>query len=186
MNIRFYEGDRIYFRPIELEDEPALRRWRNDPAIWATLQSAQPMNAIREKEWIEKLYKPESQDISVAIVLKDGDRLIGGCGLFNVRPADRSAVFGIMIGDREYQNQGHGTEATELIVRFGFEEMNLNRIGLSVFADNTRGIRAYEKAGFVREGCIRQAYFRNGRYHDELFYGILREEWKGTAEPGRV
>ena len=56
MGNRFYEGDRIYFRPLELEDEPLLRGWRNDPQNWATLQTAQPFNAIREKEWIEKVW----------------------------------------------------------------------------------------------------------------------------------
>jgi RimJ/RimL family protein N-acetyltransferase len=177
MNIRYYEGDRIYFRPIELEDEPVLRQWRNDPDIWATLLYTQPVNALREREWIEKLYK-DTHDVGLAICLKDGHRHIGGCGLHKVDPIHRRAEFGILIGDREYQNQGYGTEATRLMVRYGFEEMNLNRIGLSVFAENLAGIRAYEKAGFVREGCVRRAYYRNGSYHDELFYGLLRSEWE--------
>ena len=177
MNVRYYEGERIYFRPIELADEPTLRLWRNDPEIWATLLYIQPMNELREREWIEKLYK-ETHDVGLAICIKDGHRLIGGCGIHKVEPVHRRAEFGILIGDREYQDQGYGTEATRLMVRYGFEEMNLNRIGLSVFADNLRGIRLYKKVGFVREGCVRQAYFRNGSYHDELLYGLLRSEWE--------
>jgi len=110
------------------------------------------------------------------ICVKDGQHLIGACGLHRVRLADRSAVFGILVGDREYQNRGFGTEATRLMLRFAFEELNLNRVGLSVLAANRRGIQVYEKVGFVREGCARQAYYRNGRYQDELFYGLLRSE----------
>ena len=68
-------------------------------------------------------------------------------------------------------------------MRFGFEEMTLNRVGLSVFADNRRGIRAYEKAGFVREGCVRQSFYRGGAYHDEVFYGLLRAEWERSQAP---
>ena len=182
MNVRYYEGERIYLRPIELEDEPALRLWRNDPEVWATLKNVRPMNALREKEWIEKLYK-DTADVALAICLKDGHRLIGACGLHQLRPVDRCAQFGILIGDREYQNQGYGTEATRLMLRFGFEELNLNRVGLSAFADNRRGIRAYEKAGFVREGCVRQALYRGGAYHDEVFYGLLRAEWERSSAP---
>ena len=143
------------------------------------------MNALREKGWIEKLYKEGSADVGLAICVKDGQRLIGGCGLHQVRPADRSAQFGILIGDGEYQNQGYGTEATRLMVRYAFEEMNLTRVGLSVFADNRRGLQVYEKVGFVREGCIRQAYYRGRRYHDEVFYGLLRSEWEQSQAQGQ-
>jgi RimJ/RimL family protein N-acetyltransferase len=177
MTIHYCEGERIYFRPIELEDEPQLRLWRNDPKNRATLKNVGPMNALREREWIEKLYK-DTDDIALGICLKDGQRLIGACGLHRVRLADRSAVFGILIGDREYQNHGFGTEATKLMLRLAFEELNLNRVGLSVLAGNRRGIQVYEKVGFVREGCVRQSYFRGGGYQDELYYGMLRSEWE--------
>jgi RimJ/RimL family protein N-acetyltransferase len=82
-----------------------------------------------------------------------------------------------MIGEVSRQNRGYGTEAVRLLVRYGFEILNLNRIGLSVFANNLRAIRTYQKAGFVHEGCLRQARFHGGRYEDEYRFAILREEW---------
>ncbi len=175
MNV-FYEGDRIYFRPLEPGDEPLLRRWVNDPQNWATLKNVIPRNELREREWIEKLYQNE-QEITLGICVKDGDRLVGCCGFRQTRPVERSSVLGILIGEREYQNRGIGTDAVRLLVRFGFGELNLNRISLTVLANNERGIRVYEKVGFVREGRARQAIFRGGRWHDELQYGLLREEW---------
>ena len=93
-------------------------------------------------------------------------------------PNDRKAEFGINLGDVAYQNKGFGTEAARLAIRFGFEELNLNRIGLSVFANNTRAIRCYQKAGFVQEGCLRQAFYRSGQFHDEYRFAILRDEWQ--------
>ena len=178
MKVRYYEGKRIYFRPIELEDEARFRAWLNDSGNWAPLGRARPINALREREFIEKLYKEGSREVALAICLKEGDRLIGVCGLHQLHPVNRCALFGIVIGDREYQNQGYGTEATRLMVRYGFEELNLNRIGLSVFADNRRAMRAYEKVGFIQEGCRRQAFYRGGRYQDELVFGLLRKVWR--------
>lgn len=172
----FYLGERIYFRPIELEDEPLLRRWINDPRIWRYTLHRPPINAGREREWIESLGKSRTEYV-FGIVAKDGDRLIGCTGLREVDPIARSATFGIVIGDVAFQNRGYGTEATRLALRYGFQELNLNRIQLAVFSDNWRAIRVYQKVGFVHEGCLRQAQFRNGTYQDEYRFAILREEW---------
>ncbi|MHC4444568.1 MAG: GNAT family N-acetyltransferase [Planctomycetota bacterium] len=177
MKVVYYMGERIYLRPIELEDEPLLRQWINNPEIWQTTTLRPPMNAVRERQWIESLGKKENE-YDFGIVVKDDDRLIGSTGLSQIHPFNRSAMFGIMIGDTEYQNQGYGTQATRLTVRYGFEELNLNRIWLRVYANNPRAIWTYQKAGFIQEGCLRQAYYRNGQYHDEYLFAILREVWE--------
>lgn len=180
MCIKYYEGQRIYLRPLELGDEPPLRRWINDPANWKTLNRFLPVNEQREREFIEGLYK-SSEKIALGIVVRQDDRLIGVTGFARVNTVNRSGTFGLLIGDRGYQSRGFGTEATRLTVRYGFEELNLNRIALSVYATNERAIRAYRRAGFIQEGCLRQAFYRNGRYHDELCFAILRSEWERQA-----
>ena len=173
----FYEGRHIYFSPIEQEDEPLLRRFINDPANWRGLMHRPPVNSCREREWIESLGR-DGKDYAFGVVVREGDHLIGVTGLHNVNAVSRSAMFGINIGDRTWQNKGYGTEATLLCLRYGFEELNLNRIGLTVFSNNPRAIRCYQKAGFVQEGCLQQAVFRNGQYEDEYLFAILREEWE--------
>jgi RimJ/RimL family protein N-acetyltransferase len=180
----FYEGERIYFRPLELEDEPLLRRWINDPNVWSTLLRRTPQNAIREREWIEKLYK-DPAEVAVGIVVKDGDVLIGAAGLHAIDPVHRHAVFGILIGEIEQQNRGYGTEATRLIARYGFEVLNLHRISLEVFADNPRAIKVYERSGYALEGRERQRWFLHGHYVDGLRYGILRKDWELAQEQER-
>jgi RimJ/RimL family protein N-acetyltransferase len=82
-----------------------------------------------------------------------------------------------MIGDKTYWTQGYGTEAVRLLIKHGFNSLNLNRIFLRVFENNPRAIRAYEKAGFVHEGRERQAEFRDGRYIDVLLMSILKDEF---------
>ncbi len=175
----YYEGSRIYFRPLELEDEPHLRRWINDPRVWRTLGHYLPKNAQAERAWIESLYKSET-DVVFGVALKENDALVGTTGLHRVNPVSRSAVFGICIGDVSQHNMGFGTEATRLCVQYGFEVLNLNRIELEVLANNFRGIRTYQKAGFQPEGCRRQAMYRNGRYEDVYVFAILRAEYDAS------
>lgn len=178
----YYEGQRIYFRPLELEDEPLLRRWINNPANWRTLLHRPPLNAAREREWIESQGKSHS-DYVFGIVVKQGDRPIGTTGLHRIDAVNRSASLGICIGESSFQGRGFGREAVRLALKYGFEELNLNRIELSVFADNWRAIRTYQKVGFVQEGCLRQAHYRNGRYQDEYRFAMLRTEWEAAREP---
>jgi RimJ/RimL family protein N-acetyltransferase len=176
----YYQGERIYFRPIELEDEATLQRWINDPQVRAHLVHRGPVSAIHQREWIESVSRPGT-DYVFGIVVKDGDRLIGTTGLHKIDRIARSASFGLMIGDVAYQNRGYGAEATRLAIRYGFRELNLKRIELSVFANNWRAIRTYQKAGFVHEGCLRAAQYRDGEYVDEYKFAILREEWGSLA-----
>ncbi|HXZ29959.1 MAG TPA: GNAT family protein, partial [Dehalococcoidia bacterium] len=104
---------------------------------------------------------------------------IGSCGLHEINAKDHNANFGIVIGERDYWNKGYGTEATRLVLDYGFQELNLHRISSAAFAFNERSIRLHKKVGFREEGRLRQAMFKNGQYHDEVQFGILREEWKG-------
>lgn len=173
----YYEGRRIYFRPVELDDALLLRKFINDPANWRFLNHGRPYNDLREREWIDSLGK-SGTDYVFGIALQQGDRLIGVTGLHRVDPVNRSAMFGINIGDTAFQGLGYGREATQLALKYGFEELNLNRIELEVFAENWRGIRMYQKVGFVQEGCARQARFSRGRYQDAYRFAMLRSEWE--------
>jgi len=78
----------------------------------------------------------------------------------------------------DHWDQGYGQEAMRLLLAFGFQELNLYRVQLTVFSYNPRAIRVYEKLGFQREGVFRQALHRDGQRHDMLLYGLLRPEWE--------
>ena len=84
---------------------------------------------------------------------------------------------GIVIGEKEYWNQGYGTEAIVTVLRFMFTEMNLHRVMLRVFDFNHRAQRCYEKCGFVLEGRLRQSFYHQGQYCDELVMGLLRDDY---------
>jgi RimJ/RimL family protein N-acetyltransferase len=88
----------------------------------------------------------------------------------------RCGTLGIAIWNPEGRGHGRGTEAVGLFCAWAFGVLNLRRVQLSVFANNPRAIRAYEKAGFQLEGRRRQARFWDGEYHDVLEMGLLRDE----------
>ena len=73
--------------------------------------------------------------------------------------------------------RGYGTDALMTLLRFAFEEMNLNRVSLDVYDFNTRGIAAYLKCGFAEEGRRRHARYQDGAHHDVIAMSILRDEW---------
>ena len=175
----FLIGDNVYLRAIEVEDAPCFVEWLNDPEVRCYLaRNFPPLNLGREREWIENLYKDQNR-VVFGIVLKTSDKLIGSTGLEGIDWRNRRAGFGIVIGDKTEWSKGAGTEATKLVVRYGFDTLNLNRIFLHVFDRNPRAMRAYEKAGFVKEGMLRQDRYIDGAYRDSIVMGILREEWEG-------
>ena len=82
-----------------------------------------------------------------------------------------------MIGEKAYWSKGYGSDAVTTLVRFAFEEMNLNRVELHVYDFNLRGQAAYRKCGFREEGRMRDAHHTEGRFHDVVVMAVLRDEW---------
>ena len=115
---------------------------------------------------------------AVLVVAILSARLIGLIGLHTVFWLHREAFMGIQIGEREYWSKGYGTDALRVLLRYAFNELSLARISLSVLEGNARAMRSYEKCGFKYEGRERQAWIYDGRRWDEVYMGLLREEWQ--------
>ena len=172
----FLIGDTVYLRPLEPEDAGAMVPWMNDSEVTRSLKVARPTNLADERAFIERVTKSD-KDISVAIMTRAGDRFIGTAALMMIQWRERQACFGISIGDKAQWGRGYGTEVAELLTAHAFQALNLNRVWLYVYDFNTGGMRAYEKAGFRREGVLRQGAFVEGAYRDVHVMATLREEW---------
>ena len=98
-------------------------------------------------------------------------------GLHNISWVERKAELGIMIGEKEFWGKGYGSDALREVLRISFEKMNLNRVYLRVFENNSRAIRAYEKCGFHIEGSLRQDHYYGRRYYNTLIMAVLKEEY---------
>lgn len=107
----------------------------------------------------------------------EDNRFIGFTALYRIEWNNRSARLAIGIGEDKDRGQGYGSDALDLIIRYGFHELNLNRIALEVIEYNEAARRAYLKAGFREEGRQRSAVLRDGTHYDLISMSILAEEW---------
>jgi RimJ/RimL family protein N-acetyltransferase len=169
----------IKFKPLTNEHLTPFYTWlKDDYVIKYSLTLFQQLSTEEEiSKWYSELLK-DSKNYTTGIFLKESEVLIGYSGICNISSANRSGEFFIFIGDKSHWGKGIGTLVTKQILAYGFEELNLNRIMLTVSAPNIGGIRAYEKAGFKKEGIMRNACFRDGQFHDKIMMSILRDEWK--------
>ena len=171
-------GERVRLRAIEREDIPTFVRWFNDPEIRRYLLMYEPMSRVKEERWFESRVEARDEFL-LAIEAQVGDDWIhiGNVGLHRIDWKNRTAVFGIALGEKAYWGQGYGTDATRTMLRFAFDELNLHRVELEVYDFNPRAMRCYEKAGFQREGTRRQALFRDGCYWDVHTMAVLQTEF---------
>lgn len=168
-------GQRLYLSPISPDDADTYIRWLNDKAVAENYaQYSESVSTAKDLKW---LFEPESGFQRYAMVLNDGDVLIGSISLHNINHLNRTAFIGIFIGEEEYRSRGYGAEAIGLILEYGFKTMNLNNIMLSVHEDNHAGISCYKKVGFREAGRRRQWVFKDGRYIDVLYMDILAREF---------
>jgi len=172
-------GNNIRLRPLEKEDLPRCAGWINDPEVREYLIYHTPISMDFEMAWYESKVKGQIEELPFIIEINttEGWIPIGNTSFVSLNWRDRQAEVGIFIGEKQYWNQGYGTQVMKLMLQYGFNGLNLHRISLQVFDFNKRGIRSYEKAGFTLEGKLRQARFRNGKYSDILLMSILRPEW---------
>ncbi|MBE9507870.1 MAG: GNAT family N-acetyltransferase [Chloroflexi bacterium] len=172
-------GEKVRLRPIERDDLPRFVEWFGDPEVRRYLMLYLPFSLAQEERWFENLQGrlERQEDVLLAIETADGVH-IGNIGLHSIKWKDRNAELGIAIGEKAYWSQGYGSDAIHTLLGLAFREMNLHRVFLRVDADNARGIRCYEKAGFQRDGTLREAVFREGAYIDQLMMSILQSEFE--------
>jgi len=171
-------GENLRLRAVEREDIPRFVRWFNDPDVRRHLLMYEPMSRAKEERWFEE-HLSRKDEFLFAIEVKEGKDWvhIGNLGLHKIDWKNRVATFGIVIGEKTYWDRGYGTKAVRTALKYAFFELGVNRVELETFSFNRRAIRCFEKAGFRHEGTRRQALYRDGRYHDILIMGILKEEF---------
>ena len=179
-------GELVRLRALDPADLPLLEAWWSDPSA-SLLQTStvrprpEGSAAALFSAWSENA-DPGSAGFSIES-LADGE-LVGHLTLHGAALPERRATLSIMIGPRA-TGRGLGTDAVKAAVRYGFEQMGLNRIELRALAMNARALAAYAKAGFVREGTLREAAYFAGGFHDQVVMGILRREWEERGGAGQ-
>ncbi|ADB33569.1 GCN5-related N-acetyltransferase [Kribbella flavida DSM 17836] len=173
-------GKLVVLRCLDEGDFPMMKAAMDDPEVTRLTGSHEEISDERAREWL-RTRKEQTDRLDLAIVDRSTGDAVGEAVLNEYDPDNRSCNFRILIGPAG-RNRGLGTEATKLIVGYGFEELGLHRISLDVFAFNPRAQRAYEKAGFVVEGRLRDALCWKGEWIDSIVMAILEDEWRARTE----
>lgn len=177
----------VFLRPFEVRDNEAYRRWRADARVMATAGFGEraPLSLAQVEKRLEAVTAEQGKDQYLfAICRLDDERAIGEGSLFNIDRRVGSAELGIFIGEVDEWGKGYGTDAVNALVDFGFAELRLERIWLNVWTENVAARRAYEKAGFVREGTVRHDLYEHGTFTDGDLMSILRQEWQTLPRRG--
>jgi len=172
-------GKNLRLRAIEKQDLVHFVAWLNDREVTENLLMKNPLSMAQEEHWYEKILEqpPEAQPLVIEAHVGNEWFMLGNVGLFDFNWHEHCAEVGIFIGDKRFWNHGYGSEAIRLMAHHALFDLGLNRVYLRVFETNPRAIHAYEKAGFVLEGRLRQAHWHDGKFVDELVMSIIRSDW---------
>lgn len=170
-------GDKIYLRRLQESDfTERYVRWLNDPETNRYME-------FRFTVWTrEKLiqYMSERQanaEYFLAICMRDDDLHIGNIKLGSIDRDHLRADIGLMIGDKAYRGRGLATEAIRLVTDFAFTKIRLQKLVAGAYIDNVASIKAFEKCGFTREGCLKDHASSDGKRVDVILLGYTAAEF---------
>lgn len=178
MNIK---GKFVTLRAIEEEDLELLREMMNDCEMEKMVVGwAFPISKYGQKEWFASFYKSEDKKF----IIETADNIaIGLATLGDFDWKNRSAFHGIKIAENKNRIKGLGTDAVMAIMRYAFDELQLNRLDGAIIDYNVASEGLYcNKCGWQLEGIRRQYVFKDGEYHDLKIVGILNEEYKNLIK----
>lgn len=168
-------GDRVRLRAVEPSDAETLYRWHNDPEVMRWMSDGYPPSLATLTKNLEERTPDSFEKLTLFVETLEG-RTIGIVALRDTEPETGASELDVYLGEKDTWGQGYATEAMRLICRYGFDKMRLHRIGLTVVAENTGARRVYERVGFVEEGRKRDAFRRDGEWHDLIVMSLLEGE----------
>ncbi len=172
------ETERLTLRDWKRSDWKDAHEYASDPDVskymlWGPNSESETKNFIDMA--MELAYVKPRRSYELAIVFKEIDKLIGGCGI-QISQNGLSAMIGYTLR-RDQWGKGIGTEAAKRLLFFGFEEMGLHRIYATCDVDNYGSRHILEKCGMRREAHFIEDCNVRGKWRDTYLYAILQREW---------
>jgi len=178
-------GKKIELAKVERQSIEQLREWRNNPELRKYFREHREINKENQRKWYEDVVLNSSTSYNFEIKTQEDStnktKLIGHCGLHYINWVSKTGEFGIYIGDINYRKGGFGSDALRTLIRYGFEQLNLNRIWCEAYSNN-EAIEIYRHIGFKDEGVLRQTVFKNGEYLDSYVLGMLKSDYDKLKE----
>ena len=164
----------VTIRKFEKNDIENKVKWINNPENNRYLHYDLPLSLEKTECWFES-HRGDRNRYD-AVIEADGVP-VGVIGLLSIDSNSRKAEYYITIGEPEYKGKGCALQASLELLKYGFEELNLNKIYLYTETGNIPAQRLFEKAGFRKEGWLREDILSHGDMADRFVYGYLRKDW---------
>ncbi|HNQ27317.1 MAG TPA: GNAT family protein [Aquaticitalea sp.] len=172
-------GKKVGLRAVEKEDLKLLRDWRNRTDFRRNFREVRELSLADQEAWFESLQRTKHINYMFAIVDLKTNETIGAAGLLYINWIIRSADFSFYIGkDGQYiDDKGIAEEAAKLLIDYGFNNLNLNKLWMELYEFDTKKISFFtEKFNFKKDGLLRQNCFEDGKYWDSLIISRLRQD----------
>ena len=175
-NVIELQSKRLLLRPFEIDDAPAVQKLAGDKRISdTTLDIPYPYEDGLAEEWISTHAEKREKGEEFIFAITANGEVVGAICL-KIRKEFNSGEIGYWIGV-PFWNHGYATEAVAAILKFAFRELDLHRVHAHHMSNNTASGRVMLKNEMQLEGRLRQHIFKNGKFHDAVLYGILKNEW---------
>lgn len=175
IDVQRLDGTKVILMGITKEHTPLIVNWRNNPKVKRNFIFQETFTNKMHNTWMDTKVK-SGEVIQFIIYIRDSSKPIGSVYLRDVDKQKQKAEFGIFIGEDSARGKGYGGEAARLVCKYGFEQLNLHKIMLRVFAFNKEAVRCYENAGFVQEAYLKDEEKINGRFYDVIYMAMLNTE----------
>ncbi|MFE8697374.1 GNAT family N-acetyltransferase [Cytobacillus sp. FJAT-53684] len=172
------ETDRLILRQVTKDDANSLLKYLSDKDVmkYVGLEPFKSIDdALDEISWYESIVEKRT-GIRWGITLKDQGEVIGSCGFLNLVSQHYRTEIGVELS-REHWGKGIASEAFEAVIRYGFEQMNLQRIEALIEPPNIPSQKLAERQGFIREGLLRSYEYTCGKFDDLYMYSLLKQDF---------
>ncbi len=175
------ETRRLRLRWLDTADLPALFAIFSDPEVMRYWSHEPLTDLAAAGELLAEIqgYFTRRELFQWGIVRREDNLVIGTCTLAQIASCHRRAEVGFALGRRSW-GQGFASEALTELLRFAFEELDLNRLEADVDPRNEASLRTLERLGFRREGFLCERYFVGGELQDSVLLGLLRRDWEAA------
>jgi RimJ/RimL family protein N-acetyltransferase len=168
------EGRHTGLRAVEETDLPLLLSWRNRPGLRRYFREYRELNSGQQWQWFESKCNGDPSTRMFSIVELGSARLLGACGLCYIDWVNRTADFSLYIGaEGLYIDDRFAPDAARTLMRYGFDELGLNRLWSEIYAFDSAKTRFFQKLGWQLDGRHRQTHWAEGGWHDSLFFSRL-------------
>jgi RimJ/RimL family protein N-acetyltransferase len=174
---------RLDLRPLSLQDAPAVQGLAGQRALAdTTISIPHPFSEEQARQWITGYARAfaEGRGIGFGLSLRRTGELIGTIVLRDIETEHSQAELSLWVG-HAWWGQGYATEAAWAVLRFAFEQLDLNRIYAHHMVRNPASGRVLEKIGMKPEGLLRQRVRKWGVFEDVVLMAILRSDWRSES-----